>query len=157
MHGSRRSPPKSLPSLCLASLLLLLSAASAAAQLTPYQVVDDGIPDPLTGAAGDAARGRAVFANRQVSTCLLCHADPSADVAQPTIGPSLREVGARLTPSQIRLRLVDASRLDPETVMPPFYAVAGLRRVAHAWQGRPVLTATQIEDLVAFLATLRTS
>ena len=156
MHGSRRSPAKSLPSLSLAGLLVL-SIGSAAAQLAPYQVVDDGIPDSLTGAAGDAARGRAVFANRQVSTCLLCHADPAADAAPPTIGPSLKDVGARLTPAQIRLRLVDTRRLDPDTVMPPFYAVTGLQRVARAWQGRPVLTATQIEDLVAFLATLRTS
>jgi sulfur-oxidizing protein SoxX len=137
--------------------LLVLTAGSAAAQLTPYQVVADGIPASLTGIAGDAAHGQAVFANRQVSTCLLCHADPNGEGPQAAIGPSLRGVGARLTPAQIRLRLVDARRVNPETLMPPFYALTGLRRVAPAWQGRPVLTATQIEDLVAFLATLQTS
>jgi sulfur-oxidizing protein SoxX len=159
MPGSRPSPPRSshrtrlrlgLPG------LLVLTAGSAAAQLTPYQVVGDGIPASLTGAPGDVVQGRAVFANRQVSTCLLCHADPLVEAPEAAIGPSLRGVGARLTSAQIRLRLVDARRLDPDTLMPPFYAVMGLRRVGRPWQGRPVLTATQIEDLVAFLATLRT-
>jgi sulfur-oxidizing protein SoxX len=137
--------------------MLLLIAGPATADLVQYQVVGDGIPASLTGVAGDAAQGQAVFAKRQISTCLLCHADPNVEAPQTAIGPSLRGVGARLTPAQIRLRLVDARRINPETLMPPFYAVTGLRRVAPAWQGRPVLTATQIEDLVAFLATLQTS
>jgi L-cysteine S-thiosulfotransferase len=156
--GSRLSPPKPLRRSRLTGLLLLmLPAGPAAAQVAPYQVAGDGIPASLTGLPGDAARGRASFGNRQVSTCLLCHADPSIEAPQATIGTSLRGVGTRLTPAQIRLQLVDARRLDPDTVMPSFYAVAGLRRVAQAWQDRPVLTAAQIEDLVAFLATLQTA
>jgi sulfur-oxidizing protein SoxX len=159
MPGSRPLPPKSSDRPCLPLGLpgLLVLIAGSAAQMMPYQVVGDGIPASLTGVSGNVAQGQAVFANRQVSTCLLCHADPNGKASQAAIGPSLRGVGARLTPAQIRLRLVDARRINPETLMPPFYAVTGLRRVAPAWQGRPVLTATQIEDLVAFLATLQIS
>jgi L-cysteine S-thiosulfotransferase len=124
--------------------------------LVSYHVQDDGIAAPLTGQAGDPARGIAVFASRQTSTCLLCHADPT--VPQPaagTIGPSLAGVGSRLTPGQIRLRIVDAGRLNPDTVMPSFYAVGGLYRVGRQWQGKPILDAGQVEDLVAFLAMLQ--
>jgi sulfur-oxidizing protein SoxX len=160
MPGSRPSAPKCSRSTRLRlglPGLWVLTAGSAAAQLAPYQVIGDGIPASLTSSAGDAAQGQAVFAKRQISTCLLCHADPNAEGPQAAIGPSLRGVGARLTPAQIRLRLVDARRINPETLMPPFYAVTDLQRVAPAWQGQPILTATQIEDLVAFLATLQTS
>ena len=90
------------------------------------------------------------------STCLLCHAGPFPEQRfQGTIGPSLAGVGDRLSEGQIRLRLVDASVANPETVMPRFYAVTGLTRVAPAYAGRPVLEAEQIEDVVAFLTTLR--
>jgi sulfur-oxidizing protein SoxX len=109
----------------------------------------------LTGQPGDAARGADLFARRQVSTCLLCHSDP-ASAPVVAIGPSLANVGARLSEGQIRLRIVDAARLNPDTVMPSFYVTAGLNRVGAQWRDRPILDAGQIEDLVAFLVTLRT-
>ncbi len=123
--------------------------------LVGYSVTNDAIEEPLGGAVGDANRGAALFANRQVSTCLLCHADPSAQQSGRAIGPSLAGVGSRLTAGQIRLRIVDAGRVNPETIMPSFYKVDGLTRVGRQWQGKPVLNAMQIEDLVAWLATLR--
>jgi sulfur-oxidizing protein SoxX len=128
--------------------------------LVAYQVENDRIVGSLTARPGDPARGAALFASRQISTCLLCHADPTAPppaggAPGGTIGPPLAGVGSRLTDSQIRLRIVDAARLNPDTVMPSFYVVEGLHRVGRQWQGKPILDAAQIEDLVAFLATLR--
>jgi L-cysteine S-thiosulfotransferase len=116
----------------------------------------DAVDTPLTAQPGDPARGRQIVEDRQLGDCLLCHAGPfPAPHLQGNIGPSLAGVGSRLTSGQIRLRLTDARRLNPETVMPPYYVADGLNRVAHRWQGKPALTAQQIEDVVAFLATLR--
>ena len=126
------------------------------ADLVPYRVDGDRIDAPLGGHPGDPARGRALMLDQRTSTCLLCHAGPFPEQRfQGTIGPSLDAVGDRLTPAQIRLRLVDATSVNPETLMPRFYAVTGLNRVAPAYAGRPVLDADQIEDLVAFLSTLK--
>ena len=140
-----------------AALALALAAApAAAAQLSAYAVVGDAIPAPLGGAAGDAARGRAIVANRTVGLCLLCHSGPFPEERfQGNLAPDLRGAGARLTPGQLRLRIADPGRLNPGTIMPAYYRTEGLTRVAPAFQGKPVLTAAQIEDVVAFLATLR--
>ena len=125
------------------------------AALRPYQVVSDAIPDSLTGAPGDPARGRAIVINRQ-NTCLLCHSGPFADERfQGDLSPNLKGTGARWTAGELRLRMVDASRLNPATNMPSYYKVDGLTRVGTAWRGKPILTAEQIEDVVAYLTTLR--
>lgn len=123
--------------------------------LVPYAITGDAIAAPLGGLSGDAARGRTIILARK-SACLLCHAGPFPEQHFPgTIGPDLRGVGARLTPGQMRLRLVDATRLNPDTVMPPYYRVDGLTRVADAQRGKPILTAQEVEDVIAFLATLQ--
>lgn len=133
-----------------------VAAAPAQEALRPYVVVGDAIPSSLTGVRGDPARGRAIVTNRQVGLCLLCHAGPFPEQRlQGTIAPDLAGAGARWSEGQLRLRIVDARRLDPDSIMPPNYRVEGLTRVAAAFRGRPVLTAEQIEDVVAFLATLR--
>ena len=116
----------------------------------------DAIDTPLTALPGDPARGREIVENRALSACLLCHAGPfPAPHLQGSIGPPLDGVGSRLSAAQIRLRLVDARKLNPDSVMPPYYVVDGLDRTGCAWQGKPILNAQQIEDVVAFLATLR--
>ena len=128
--------------------------AARAEPLVTYAVQADSIPVPLTATPGDPMRGARLFRDRTVSTCLLCHAEPSAAQAA-AIGPSIAGVGSRLDAGQIRLRIVDSKRLDPATIMPSFYATEGLTRVGRPWQSRPVLGTQQIEDMVAFLATLR--
>jgi sulfur-oxidizing protein SoxX len=144
------------------ALALLLGASAtppgavAEAGLRPYVVEGDAIPAPLTGTPGDAGRGRAVVADRQRGLCLLCHAGPLPEERfQGTLAPDLAGAGARWSEGQLRLRLVDGRRLNPDTIMPSYYRVDGLTRVGPGWRGKPVLTAEEIEDVVAFLATLR--
>jgi sulfur-oxidizing protein SoxX len=142
------------------ALILVLALAAPPAQaeegLVPTTVVGDAIPESLTGAPGDAARGRAIVVDRTRGLCLLCHAGPfSEERFQGNLAPDLTGVGGRLSPGQLRLRLVDGRALNPETIMPSYYSLAGLARVGRAWQGRPILSAAEIEDVVAFLATLR--
>jgi sulfur-oxidizing protein SoxX len=135
---------------------VLAGAAYAQEPLRPYTIVGDAIPASLTGAKGDAARGRAIVANRQVGLCLLCHSGPFPEERlQGNLSPDLRGAGKRWNEGQLRLRIVDASRLNPETIMPPYYRVERLNRVAAPFRGKPILTAEQIEDVVAFLLTLQ--
>ena len=138
----------------LAVALALPGAAKAQAQAS-YKIVGDGIPASLTGAPGDAARGRALVVDR-ASTCILCHSGPFPETRfQGDLAPDLSGSGRRWSASQLRLRLVDASRLNPETIMPSYYRIDGLDRVGRNFNGKPILTAPQIEDIVAYLATLR--
>jgi sulfur-oxidizing protein SoxX len=137
-------------------LAICAVATVARAQIVAYAIVGDAIPASLTGASGDATRGRAIVANHTVGLCLLCHSGPfPQDKFQGNIAPNLKGAGSRWTQGQLRLRVVDASKLNPDTIMPPYYRVDGLTRVAAAFSGKPVLTAKQIEDVVAFLLTLR--
>ena len=130
-------------------------AAAGAQALRPYAVVGDAIPDPLTGTPGDAARGRALVVDR-TNTCILCHSGPFPEQNfQGDLAPSLAGAGSRWSEGQLRLRLVDASRFNPATIMPAFYRVDGLVRVGAPWHGKPILSAEQIEDIVAYLVTLR--
>jgi L-cysteine S-thiosulfotransferase len=139
----------------LATAALALPRVASGQELRPYVVSGDTIPDSLTGMAGDAARGRALVLDRS-STCILCHSGPFPQATfQGDLAPSLAGSGSRWSAGQLRLRLVDASRLNPATIMPSFYRVEGLVRVGAAWRGKPVLSAEQIEDIVAYLVTLR--
>ena len=124
--------------------------------LRRYTVVGDAIPESLTGAVGDRVSGRVIVLDRRRGACLLCHTGPfSEERFQGTLAPDLSGAGSRWSPGQLRLRLVDATRLNPATIMPPYYRLDGLTRVGRAWLGTPILTAQQVEDVVAFLTTLR--
>jgi len=124
--------------------------------LVPYVIADDAIPQSLTGQAGDPAAGAKIVADRGLGNCLSCHAAGLVNEPFPgNVGPDLAGVGGRLSAGQLRLRLVDPKRLNEATSMPAFYKVAGLDRVAAAYVGRPILTAQQVEDVIAYLATLK--
>lgn len=132
-------------------MLWWVAAVSAAG----LQVVGDGAPERLA-AAGDPARGRALVVARESANCVLCHAvpDPAVKFAGD-VGPSLAGVGSRLSEAQLRLRVADNLRVNPTTVMPSYYRIDGLDRVASAYAGKPVLRAQEVEDVVAWLATLK--
>ena len=116
----------------------------------------DSIPASLTGAKGDPARGRAIVANRQVGLCLLCHSGPFPEERfQGNLAPDLTAVGARFSEGEIRVRIVDPTRVNPQSIMPAYYRTEGLERVAPAYRGKTVLTAEQIEDIVAYLLTIK--
>jgi sulfur-oxidizing protein SoxX len=130
--------------------------AGRAEELRPYQIVGDAIAASLTGAPGDAARGRSIVLNRTVGLCLLCHSGPFPEERfQGNLAPSLTGVGTRWSAGELRLRMVDSRKLNADTIMPAYYALDGFKRVASAFRGKPILTAEQIEDVVAFPATLR--
>lgn len=134
---------------CVAAL------AACAGTSLPYIVSGDAIREPLTLQAGDAQRGHQVVTGRDAN-CLLCHSIP--DPSQRFMGnvaPALSGVASRLTPGQIRLRVVDPTRLKPDVAMPAYYRTRGLDHVMEQYRGKPVLTAQQIEDVVAYLSTLR--
>ena len=133
-----------------------LASAWAQEGPRPYVVVNDAIPQPLSNTPGDAQRGRAIVANRSVGLCLLCHSGPIAEERfQGNLAPSLAGAGARGSAAQLRLRIVDGARLNPDTIMPPYYRTAGLQRVARPFEGKTILNAEQVEDVVAYLATLK--
>ncbi len=140
-----------------AAIVAAAACSPAFAQaLVDYRIEGDSIPQPLGGLVGDAARGEAIIRDRRTGNCLICHAAPIADeLFQGEIGPDLNGVGARLTEAQIRLRLVDQTILNAETMMPPYYRVDDLRDVAPDYRGKPALDAQQIEDVVAYLSGLR--
>ncbi len=136
-----------------ASAAAVMLAALAAA---PPAAAPEAIAQSLTGAKGDPARGRAIVADRQVGMCLLCHSGPFPEERlQGDHAPSLAGVGARLSEGELRLRIVDFRRVNPASIMPAYFRSEGLTRVASPWRGKTLLTAAQVEDVVAFLATLR--
>jgi sulfur-oxidizing protein SoxX len=141
----------------IAALLVSLAFASNARTegLAPYKITGDGIVDSLTGAPGDATRGRALVLAR-TTTCILCHSGPFPETRfQGDLAPDLADAGNRWTVSQLRLRMVDASRFNPDTIMPSYYRNDGFVRIGRNFAGKPILSAAEIEDIVAFLATLR--
>lgn len=136
-------------------MALAWSAVATSVAAQPVWV-GDTIPTPLTARPGDPARGRAIVASRQQGLCLLCHEAPIAEERfQGNLAPSLAGAGSRWSAAQLRARIVDARRLNPQTTMPPFHADDGLQRVASAWKSRPALDAQQVEDVVAYLSSLR--
>jgi len=140
---------------CVALQLAVAACAVAPERIVSYQISGDEIAAPLSGLQGDAIRGREVLMGRD-GNCLLCHAVPETGARfMGNLGPPLSWVGARLNVGQLRLRIVDSQRLNANTIMPPYYRTEGLESVAIAWQGKSALTAQQIEDVVAYLRTLR--
>ena len=141
---------------CVAALGAIAACAAVSHDaLAPYRVEGDAIREPLAPVPGDAARGKQVVVSRD-SNCLLCHAAPETGVRlMGNVGPPLDGVGARFSEGQLRLRIVDSARLNRETLMPSYYRTDGLNQVAATFRGKPVLSAQQVEDTVAYLLTLR--
>ncbi len=133
----------------------LAPAGAADSGLVPYKIVGLEIPEPLTDQPGDPARGRTIVRDAANASCLICHKLPIPEEPDPgNIGPPLDGVADRYTQGELRLRLVDAQKINPDTVMPSYYRVDGLYRVEKPYAGEPIYTAQQIEDVLAYLMTL---
>ena len=159
--GSPRPPtcsrrPQLLSTASWSVALLFLGLSAAAADHPPgYRIENLEIPESLTGRPGDPARGERIVRDPDKATCLICHALPIDGEPDPgNIGPPLDDVASRYTAGELRLRLVEPKRLNPETVMPSYYARDGLHRVAPEYQGRSIYSASEVEDVVAYLLTL---
>ena len=112
--------------------------------------------DTPLASTGDAARGQAIVLKRQEGLCLLCHSGPfPQEPFQGNLAPTLSGVGARLSAGQLRLRMMDSRQVNPDSIMPPYFETRGLQRVGTAFSGKTLLTAQQVEDVVAFLQTLQ--
>ena len=142
--------------LAAAMAMMTLGPQTLRAELAPVAIAGDAIPQSLTGEAGDPARGRAIVVDRQKGLCLLCHVGPFPDQRfQGDMAPDLAGAGSRWSSAQLRLRIADGSRLNPATIMPSYYRIEGLTRVAPDFKDAPILNAQQVEDVVAFLTTLQ--
>ncbi len=139
------------------SLGLLLGAGAQAQELVKYQIVGgESIDKSLTGQPGDPANGRKVAIDRKLGNCLACHVMPVPE--QPfhgDVGPDLSETGGNLSEGEIRLRIVNSKALNPDTIMPAFYRNDGFERVMKKFQGKTMLSAQQVEDIVAYVMTLK--
>jgi L-cysteine S-thiosulfotransferase len=132
------------------------NAAQGSNGLENYRIVNGAIPQPLTDQPGDAERGRRIVLDREGGDCIICHAMPLPQRQfHGTIGPPLDGVGGRYSAGELRLRLVDPKVFNPDTVMPAYYRIEGLHRVHERYRGKAVLTAQQVEDVVAYLLTLQ--
>lgn len=138
--------------------LLMCASAAYAADVSPQNVAfsDGAVSTALTGSAGDATNGRKVFANRKQGNCLACHmnADLSEQSFHGEVGPPLDGVADRWTAAELRGIVSNAKMMFEDTIMPAFYIDAGYTRPLEKFDGKSVLTAQQVEDVVAYLLTL---
>ncbi len=136
----------------LATILSLATATTSVAQSSTALE----ITEPLASQPGDPSRGRVIVLSRQSGLCILCHSGPFPEERfQGNMAPDLGVSAQRLTASQLRARIVNASVFNPETIMPTYYNHAGLNRVASGYAGKTILTGQEIEDVVAFLVSLK--
>jgi len=143
----------SLPVVCLFAAVFAIAAADAASASASD---DDRIDQALEGLQGDPTRGRSLVADRSRGLCLLCHSGPFPEERQQgNLAPDLSGAGSRLSQAQLRARIVDSRRINPQSIMPAYHRTQGLERVAPAFRGRPIFDAQQVEDVVAYLITLR--
>ncbi len=144
--------------LCTPTVLLLagIGATHAGADgVAEYAVTNFAIESPLAGLQGDAAEGRKIVIDRKKGNCLACHSMPIPEEADHgNTGPNLEGVSSRLTEAQLRLRVVDPKQINPETMMPAFHKTEGLHRVMKSFEGKPILTAQEVEHVIAYLKTL---
>ena len=138
------------------SLALLLSSPASAADLIKYQINNEAIATSLTGKAGDPVNGKKLATNRKKGNCLACHSMPIPEQAfHGNIGPDLKGISSRYSEGELRLRIVNPKVFNSETIMPAFYKADGFNRVMKKFVGKTIITAQEVEDIVAYLMTLK--
>lgn len=158
-HGRNVWVIESIAGICC-SIIGVWCAPSAMSHVNAHESrsVQTGVPMPLTDRLGDPRRGKAVAVNSDRGNCIICHKMPIPDIppeAFGDLGPPLDGVGDRLSVPELRQRIIDARQINPDTIMPPYHSIEELHRVQRRDVGRPILSAQDVEDLIAYLATLR--
>ncbi|MFC1589646.1 sulfur oxidation c-type cytochrome SoxX [Pseudomonadota bacterium] len=122
-----------------------------------WEMMDYAIVEPLCGLVGEPQRGKEIVSDSGRGNCLACHQLPIPNIeAYGTIGPPLAGIASRLPTPMIRLRVVDTRKVNPMSIMPGFYRDPQLiNRPGKKYRGRTFLTAQQVEDVIAYLATLK--
>ncbi len=144
------------PAILIGAFMLAACNRDAPTLIDSAQIVGDAIPDALTEHPADLARGQEVFAERNQGHCVLCHVVADLDVPfQGNIGPDLTQVGDRLNPGQLRLRIVDYQIITPGALMPSYFRTHALYQVEEDYVGETILSAQQVEDLVAYLSAMK--
>jgi len=140
----------------LASFVLMPLISNANAETVKYAIKNDAIANSLTGKKGDPIAGRKVAINRRLGNCLACHKMPIPEQSfHGKTGPNLAGVASRYKEGELRLRVVNSKKVNPASFMPGYYRTEGLHRVEKKWRGKTILSAQQVEDVVAYLMTLR--
>jgi len=133
-----------------------IAAAGATFDPPDYEIVDFAIPEPLTDNPPDPFRGWQIVRDAGNASCLICHPMPIPEEPNHgNIAPDLTGVGERYTEGELRLRLVDPKALNPNTIMPSYFQLEGLNRVEEEYVGQTIYSAQDVEDVVAYLMTLR--
>ncbi len=149
----RKSIAAWLPVLAASAFIV---TAAVGEDLVNFKIENVAVPQPLTGEPGNPARGRQIVRDMNHVTCLICHSMPIPEEPDHgEIGPPLAGVGSRFTASELRLRLIDPKAVNPATIMPSYYRVSNFMRVGESFRDRPIYTAQQIEDVVAYLSLLK--
>jgi sulfur-oxidizing protein SoxX len=131
------------------------AVGAQSAEMPGITIVDGTIAKSLTGVPGNAANGKKVAINRKKGNCLACHEMPIPEQQfHGKTGPDLNGVAQRYDAEQLRLRLVDAQAVTPDTMMPSFYKT-GQHDVAKKFVGKTILSAQEVEDVIAYLMTIK--
>ena len=138
------------------ALAILLLAALGCTRVWAQEIIAGQIVNPLTAMPGNVEHGRAIVLSRQTGLCLLCHSGPFPEERfQGNLAPELSSSVASLTAPQLRARMVNASYFNPNTIMPAYYRTGPFNRVSSKFAGQTILSAQEIEDVVAFLLSLQ--
>jgi sulfur-oxidizing protein SoxX len=137
-------------------LAIILLGALSFSGVFAQEIVAGQIEKPLTATPGNPQHGRAIVLSRQTGLCILCHSGPFPEERfQGNLAPDLAISVTALTAPQLRARIINASYFNPNTIMPSYYRTDHLNRVASRFAGQTILSAQEIEDVVAFLLTLQ--
>lgn len=145
----------------LAAALVVLGATQATAEAVKpdaVKIVDAELATSLTGAAGNAENGRKWFKNRKLGNCLACHknSDMKKEQFHGEVGPEMDGVAGRYEAAQLRAILVNSKQVfGPDSIMPSFYRTSGFNRTNKKFIGKSILNAQQVEDILAYLLTLK--
>ena len=148
---------RSALAIALASTTIQSATSAHAGGAVKYDVVDEGVPKAFTAEAGNADRGKKIYANRKKGNCLACHVttDLKSMPFHGDVGPSMDGVASRYSAAQLRLRVANPKALNEDTIMPAFYRNDGFTRVLKKFKGKTVLSAQEVEDVVAYLMTMK--